>query len=135
MIHTALGARIQASCVLMDTWFTNETFIHRILGEGLDVIGMVKDNKQRYGYKGRIISLKELVQHIRIGPASSILGSITVSTKKYHIPVKLVFVRNRNKKGEYIVLLSTDCSLPVRLSDVMGTAGRLDAASKPASPS
>ena len=27
------------------------------------------------------------------------------------IPVKLVFFRNRNKRNEYIILLSTDCSL------------------------
>lgn len=27
----------------MDTWFTNETFTHKVLDEGLDVIGMVKD--------------------------------------------------------------------------------------------
>lgn len=111
LIHSALEAGIQASCVLMDTWFTNEPFIHKVLGEGLDVIGMVKDNKQQYEYKGKLLSLRGLIQHTQIDPASSILGSITVSTKKYHIPVKLVFVRNRNKKGEYIVLLSTDCSL------------------------
>ncbi|MCI9357987.1 MAG: transposase [Lachnospiraceae bacterium] len=95
----------------METWFTNERFIHKVLEEGLDVIGMAKDCRQRYGYKGKFLSLKELILHTQIDPASSILGSITVSTKKYHIPVKLVFVRNWNKKGEYIVLLSTDCSL------------------------
>ncbi len=111
LIHTALEAGIQASCVLMDTWFTNEPFIHKVLEEGLDVIGMVKDCSQRYGYKGKFLSLKELIRHAQVDPASGILGSIIVSTKKYHIPVKLVFVRNRNKKGEYIVLLSTDCSL------------------------
>lgn len=40
-----------------------------------------------------------------------IFGSITVRTKKHCIPVKLVFVRNRNKHNEYIIILSTDCSL------------------------
>lgn len=42
--------RIWTSCVLMDTWFTNKPFIHAVLREGLDVIGMVQDNKQQYRY-------------------------------------------------------------------------------------
>lgn len=34
-----------------------------------------------------------------------------MKTGKHSIPVKLVFVRNRNKKSEYIIILTTDCSL------------------------
>lgn len=111
LIHNALEAGIEASCVLMDTWFTNEPFIHAVLSEGLDVIGMVKDNKQQYKYRGKLLGLKELVQYMQIDQVHNILGSVAVHTKKYNIAVKLVFVRNRNKKDEYIVLLSTDCSL------------------------
>lgn len=111
LIHNALEAGIRASCVLMDTWFTNEPFIYAVLNEGLDVIGMVKDNKQQYRYGGKLLGLKELVQYMRIDPTHNILGSVIVYTKKYNIAVKLVFVRNRNKKDEYIILLSTDCSL------------------------
>ena len=40
-----------------------------------------------------------------------ILGSAAVRTRYENIPVKIVFVRNRNKKSEYIMILSTDCSL------------------------
>ena len=111
LIHNALEAGIEASCVLMDTWFTNEPFIHAVLSEGLDVIGMVKDNKQQYRYSGKLLGLKGLARYMRIDQAHNILGSVVVHTKKYNIAVKLVFVRNRNKKDEYIVLLSTDCSL------------------------
>lgn len=111
LIHNALEAGIEASCVLMDTWFTNEPFIHAVLSEGLDVIGMVKDNKQQYRYRGKLLGLKGLVRYMRIDPTYNILGSVAVYTKKYNIAVKLVFVRNRNKKDEYIVLLSTDCGL------------------------
>lgn len=112
LIRSALEAGIEASCVLMDTWFTNEPFIHAVLGEGLDVIGMLKDNKQQYLYNGKLLGLKELVRYIRIDASHNIFGSVAVYTKKYRIPVKLVFVRNRNKLNEYIILLSTDCSLP-----------------------
>ena len=111
MIRNVLKAGIQASYVLMDTWFTNEPFIHNILSEGLDVIGMLKDSKQLCRYRGRLCNLKALSKLVAFNKAGNIFGSITVTTKKHGIPVKLVFVRNRNKAGEYIILLTTDCSL------------------------
>lgn len=112
MIRSALNAGIQASYVLMDTWFTNEPFIGRIMDEGLDVIGMLKDNKQMYHYGNRLLSLKQLASRIRFGKPGDIFGSVVVRTRKLNIPVKLVFVRNRNDKNDYIILLSSDCSLP-----------------------
>lgn len=112
MIRSALDAGIPAEYILMDTWFTNEPFIHNVQDIGLDVIGMLKDNKQMYRYKGKLVNLKQLASHfVRFDTADDLLGSVIVRTKKYNIPVKLVFVRNRNKREEYIVILSTDCSL------------------------
>lgn len=111
LIRNALSAGIKAGCVLMDTWFTNEPFIANILAEGLDVIGMLKDNKQRYIYKGKKYNLKQLGKLVSFHKPGDILFSIQVRTGKQNIPVKLVFVRNRNKRSEYIVLLSTDCTL------------------------
>ncbi len=101
----------------------NEPFIHAVLGKDLDVIGIVKDNKQQYRYSGKLLSLKELVRYMRIDQVHNSLDSVVVHTQKCNIAVKRVFVRNRNKKDEYIILLSTDCSLPasevVRLADRM----------------
>lgn len=111
LIQNALNAGIKASYVLMDTWFTNEPFISKVLAEGLDVIGMLKDNKQFYCYKGKKYNLKQLGKLISFSNPGDILFSICVETGKLRIPVKLVFVRNRNKRSEYIVILSTDCCL------------------------
>ena len=112
MIREALNAGIVADYVLMDTWFTNEPFIKRLLAEGLDTIGMLKDNKQMYHYGRKLVNLKCLAaHHVRFTGNGDLLGSVVVQTKKDRIPVKLVFVRNRNKRSEYIILLSTDCSL------------------------
>ena len=52
--------------------------------------------------------LRQFLQHESVG---TILGSVIVFTPKYHIPVKIVFVRNRNKKSECLYRMSTDCSL------------------------
>ena len=112
MIRSVLNAGIPASYILMDTWFTNEPFIKNVLGVGLDVIGMLKDNKQVYHYKGKLVNLKQIASnYIRFNTPGDIFGSIVVRTKKHRIPVKLVFVRNRNKHDEYIIILSTDRSL------------------------
>ena len=111
LIRNALNAGIKASYVLMDTWFTNEPFIANILAKGLDVIGMLKDNKQYYIYKGKKYNLKQLGKLVSFSKPGDILYSMCVKTGKQNIPVKLVFVRNRNKRSEYIVLLSTDCTL------------------------
>ena len=112
MIRDALAAGIPAEYILMDTWFTNEPFIKRILGCGLDVIGMLKNNRQMYHFNGGLYNLDSLAAYFaRMNVAGDILGSVVVKTKRKHIPVKLVFVRNRNNRSEYIIILSTDCSL------------------------
>ena len=65
MVDRALNAGIRADYVLMDTWFTTEPLIMSVLARGLDVIGMVKQLKQRYNYKGRAYTLPELRKFIR----------------------------------------------------------------------
>ena len=110
LIRRALNVGIRADYVLMDTWFTTEPMIKEVLAEGLDVIGMVKQLKQRYAYKGRAYMLPGLRKFVRFDGARNIFGSLCVTTKN-GVPVKIVFVRNRNKKSECLYLLSTDCSL------------------------
>ena len=99
-----------ADYVLMDTWFTTEPMLTRILACGIDVIGMVKQLKQRYSYRGKSYTLPELRKFVRFESGKNIFGSVVVTTKT-GIPVKIVVVRNRNKKSECLYLLSTDCSL------------------------
>lgn len=99
MIHNVLKAGIQASYILMDTWFTNEPFINNILGEVLDVIGMLKDNKQFYCYRSRLYNLRALSKLVTFNRAGNIFGSITVTMKKFSIPVKLVLSGTRTKQA------------------------------------
>ena len=62
---------------------------------------------QQNWHKQLIFQLKRMV---RFEGARNIFGSLVVTTKT-GIPVKIVFVRNRNKKSECLYLLSTDVSL------------------------
>lgn len=110
LIENALNAGVKADYVLMDTWFTTEPMLKKILPLGIDVIGMVKQLKQRYTYHGKQYTLHELKKFVSFGGARNIFGSLVVTTKT-GIPVKVVFVRNRNKKSECLYILSTNCSL------------------------
>lgn len=111
MIQRALSAGVEASYVLMDTWFTQQPLIKSIVDQGLDVIGMVKATNQRYFVNGKRFDLKELYRLATpVTGNKSILRSIQ-TTMANGINVKVVFVRNRNKKREWLAILSTDCSL------------------------
>ena len=110
LIKNAIDADIAADYVLMDTWFTTEPMIESILELGIDVIGMVKQLKQQYCFRGGLYTLPELQKFVNYGSPSDIFGSLHVTTKK-GIPVKIVFVRNRNKKSECLYLLSTNTLL------------------------
>jgi hypothetical protein len=111
MIQRALEAGIDASYVLMDTWFTHQPLIKNIKEQGLDVIGMVKNLKQRYLVNGERVSLSELYRLAApIQGKKGILRSIH-TIQANGVPVKVVFVRNRNKKSHWLAILSTDCTL------------------------
>jgi hypothetical protein len=111
MIQRALNAGIDASYLLMDTWFTHQPLIKNIKEQGLDVIGMVKNLKQRYLVGDKRVSLKELYRLAApIQGKKGILRSIH-TTQANGVLVKMVFVQNRNKKSEWLAILSTDCTL------------------------
>ncbi|WZX99996.1 transposase [Bacillus sp. FSL W7-1360] len=111
MIARALSKGVQASYVLMDSWFTQQPLIKAIVDQGIDVIGMVKNSKQRYQVNGKMLSLKELYHRATPLPEKKgVLRSIT-TTMANGVTVKVVFVRNRNKKREWLAVLSTDCTL------------------------
>lgn len=111
MIKRSLQAGVSADYVLMDTWFTQQPLIQSIVEIGLDVIGMVKATNQRYLVNNQRLSLKELYKVATpVSDKKGILRSIH-TTMANGIQVKVVFVQNRNKKSEWLAILSTDCTL------------------------
>jgi hypothetical protein len=111
MIQRAMNTGIDASYVLMDTWFTQQPLIKDIKEKGLDVIGMVKNLKQRYIGDGERVSLKEFYRLASpIQDKKGLLRSIH-TIQANGVPVKVIFVRNRNKKSEWLAILSTDYTL------------------------
>lgn len=114
MVRRALDAGIEADFLLMDSWFTMPALIKQILEEGIGVIGMVKKSKTRYLIDGHLLDLKQLYQRAhRQGGEKGILRSIYCELPD-GIRVKIVFVRNRNKKSDWLAILSTDTTLSDR---------------------
>ena len=111
MIKRALASGIDASYVLMDSWFTLPPLVQAIVEQGLDVIGMVKETKQRYSAGGQLVSLKQLYRLAHpVKSKKGILRSIHTEMAN-GTSVKIVFIQNRNKKSEWLAILSTDCTL------------------------
>lgn len=114
MVDRALAAGVSASYALMDSWFTHAPLIQEIVKRGLDVIGMVKKDNKRYLVNGRRLSLKELyAAATRVeGKNRNILRAIHTELAP-DIPVRIVFVRHRTNKNEWLAILSTDRTLSV----------------------
>jgi hypothetical protein len=110
MVKNALDSGILADYILMDSWFSNEPMIKKMLDMNLDVIGMVKNQKQKYELNGVKYSLPELRSKLKASDFNDMIGQLHVKTKS-GIMVKLVFIKNRNKRKEWLALVCTDLTI------------------------
>jgi hypothetical protein len=115
LLENAKAAAIPAKYVLFDSWFTSPSTIHAIKKIGYDVIGMVKKTpKMFFRYNGDDISLPEIYkQNKKRRGKSRFLLSVMVDVVKDGevIPAKVVYVRNKNNRKEYLCLISTDITI------------------------
>lgn len=112
MIDRALEAGIGASYVLMDSWFTYAPLLREITNRGLDTIGMLKDTNQRYQVGNARLSLKQLYQSASpTGRKGTSILRVICTQMVPGLSVKIVFVENRSRKGDWLAILSTDVAL------------------------
>jgi len=115
LLKEAKKAGIRASYVLFDSWFTSPKSIHAIVGLGYHVIAMVKKTpKMLFRYEGEPTPLTEIFKRNKKRRGrSKYLLSVCVEVIKdgKAIPAKVVYVRNRNKKNDYLCLISTNTEL------------------------
>ena len=107
LLKRALTAGFKADYVLMDSWFTQAPLLRQLNEMGLPVIGMVKELKQRYRLNGKLMTLKEVYANFPKSKATEILGSVIAETA-CGLPARLVFVQNRNKRREWLAIITTD---------------------------
>ena len=114
LIKTAQQSGLTAKYVLFDSWFTSPKTIAALKGEQkLDVIAMVKkSSKVKYGYQGKALNIKEIYsQNKKRRGCSKYLLSVEVTVGEEAIPAKIVCVRNKSKKKDWLAIISTDIGL------------------------
>ena len=118
-LRAALKAGIKAKHVLFDTWFSAPATIKKVFSLGLHVTARVKDtSKIHYIHQNTRMSAKEifLANRKRRGRSRYLL-SVIVSLPTSDddnpagLPVRLVYVRNRLKRNQWIAILTTETDL------------------------
>lgn len=115
LLKEAKKAAIPAKYVLFDCWFSSPSTLHAVKEVGYDVIAMVKKTpKMFFRCNGEYMPLTAIYnKNKKRRGRSRYLLSVMVEVVKDGkiIPAKVVYVRNRNKRKEYLCLISTDESL------------------------
>jgi len=115
MLRNVRGSESDADYVMFDSWFSSPSAIIPICGMGYKVVARLKDNKTKYLYDGQPLSLKKIYsQNRKRRGKSKYLLSVSIDViheKLESVPATVVFVRNKNKRSEWIALISTDLSL------------------------
>ena len=124
MLKDAIKAGHKGNYVLFDSWFATPKGITAIKRElSLDVLAMLKKSgKVFYEYQGKQLDLKKIYAMNRKRPGrSKYLLSVEANLIQKEkgkivsrIPVRIVFVRNRAKRKDWIALISTDMDLSER---------------------
>lgn len=119
LLDAAMKAGHQAKYVLFDTWFANPHQIVVIKDMGLDTIAMVKKSSRiTYEFEGRRMNSKQIFkQSKKRRGRSRYLLSVEILVGKddganeHPIPARLIYVRNRSNRKDWIALICTDMDL------------------------
>ena len=118
LLKTALAAGHKAKYVLFDNWFSNPQQLLDIKKLGLNTIAMVKRSSKRfYIFEGKSMDIKKIfaTSKKRRGRSRYLL-SVTVKVGQDKngengIDARIVCVRNRNNRKDWIAIICTDMSL------------------------
>jgi hypothetical protein len=112
MVKRVLRLGIRADYILMDSWFCFPALL-ATLGKHLPVICMAKDMPNVfYRHNGQWVRLSRLYSLLRKRPGKAKILTSTVTETKKGQKVKIVFVRHRHKKRQWLAILSTRIDLP-----------------------
>ena len=118
LLNYAVNAGHSAKYVLFDSWFSNPNTILKIKEMNLNTIAMVKiSSKITYEYEGSRLNIKQIYSRNRKRRGRSrYLLSVDVKVGKGtkdepSIPAKIVCVRNRSYKKDWLAIICTDMSL------------------------
>lgn len=114
LIDSAKNTGLNAKYVLFDSWFSSPKAILALKERDLDTIAMVKkSSKIKYEFNGKHLNIKQIYHQCKKRPGrSKYLLSVDIMVGKDNpIPAKIVYVRNKSKKKDWLALISTDTTL------------------------
>ena len=114
LLKTALNAGYKADYVLYDSWFSNPAQLVAVKNLGLDSIAMIKKSSRiRYEYEGQMLSIKKIygICKKRRGRSRYLLSVNVMVGKDQKIPAKIVCVRNKRNKKDWIAFICTNPDL------------------------
>ena len=114
LLDTATTAGLSADYVLFDSWFANPVQIIDIKSKGMDVIAMIKKSSRiKYEYCGEQLNIKEIYSRNknRRGRSKYLLSVDVKIGKKNSIPAKIVCVRNKANRKDWLAFICTDTAL------------------------
>ena len=121
MVKQAQKCGHHAKYILFDSWFSCPCIVTVLKKEcHLDTIAMVKKNQNiRYSYNGEMLDIKTIYKRCKKRPGrSKYLLSVNVDVVsinengcKVTVPAKIVCVRNRNKKKDWLAIICTNTEL------------------------
>ena len=114
LIKTAQNAGHTADYVLFDSWFSNPAQLIAIKGLGLDSIAMIKKSSRiRYEYGAQQLSINKIfgISKKRCGRSKYLLSVNVMVGKDQKIPAKIVCVRNKKNKKDWIAFICTNPDL------------------------
>ena len=114
LLDTALSAGMKADYVLFDSRFSNPAQVTDIHSKGMNVIAMIKKSSQiKYSYCGEQLNIKEIYSRNkkRRGRSKYLLSVDVMVGKENPIPAKIVSVRNKANRKEWLAFICTDTTL------------------------
>ena len=114
LIKAAQKAGHSADYVLFDSWFSNPAQLDAIRNLGLNSIAMIKKSSRiRYEYDGQQLSIKKIfgICKKRRGRSKYLLSVDVMVGKDQKIPAKIVCVRNKRNKKDWIAFICTNPNL------------------------
>lgn len=114
LIDAAINAGLSAKYVLFDRWFANPAQILDIKYRNMDVIAMLKkSSKIKYEYDGQKLNIKQIYSRNkkRRGRSKYLLSVDVMIGKENTIVAKIVYVRNKSNKKDWLAIICTDMLL------------------------
>ena len=114
LLKTAQAAGHHADYVLFDTWFSNPAQLIAVKELGLDSIAMIKKSSRiYYEYEGKQLSINNIfdICKKRRGRSKYLLSVDVMIGKDQKIPAKIVCVRNKKNKKDWVAFICTNPDL------------------------